>query len=41
MKDDINEIIPGLFISSIFPAESVETLNKYKITHVLTVSYGI
>lgn len=35
---EINEIIPGLYISDVYTAESKAALTKYKITHIVTVA---
>ena len=36
--DDINEIMPGLFMSDITTAENMEVLNRCGITHIVTVT---
>ncbi|CDW74921.1 leucine rich repeat and phosphatase domain containing protein [Stylonychia lemnae] len=36
--DDINEIMPGLYMSDITTAENTEILKKYQITHIVTVT---
>ena len=34
---DLNEIIPGLYLGSVFAATDLDTLEEHKITHILTM----
>ena len=36
--DNLDEVIEGLYIGNVFQAENRAILEKYKITHVLTVA---
>ena len=40
-KNDIDQILPNLYISSVFAAESLEKLQEFKITHILIVAKGL
>ena len=40
-SEDINEILPHLFISDAWTAGNLDLLVKHKITHILTVAKGI
>ena len=41
MSDDLDQILPGLYLGSCFAAESIDILEEKHITHILTVGCGM